>query len=276
MTEQGIFTTSQDKFLKRWRPQKDATGRYQLIPDNEVNLEAPCHSMLCSGGWIFCGLWDGSIKAFSLEGANATLIGHTKRCTAILQHSGVLISGSADRDVRLWQMDPATKAFSCSHTLNESMPGAINTLLVLGENLWIGGASGIAMCNLTSLKVTKILPPVKSCVSFLEFQGHVIAAYGDGCLRIFDVEGTMKSELASMPAGPILRIAGLESGPRVICGHSYGQVTSVLLQPQFEPKAQFQAFVDTSIESVMATGHDGLFLLGSKKGSLQLWQRFVP
>lgn len=275
MTEQGIFTASQDKTLKRWKPQKDATGRYQLIPDQEVPMSESVFSMYCSGGWIFCGLWDGSIKAFSVEGANSTLLGHTKRVTAIIQHQGVLISGAMDRDVRLWQMDPGTKAFNCTHTLNESLPGAINCLHALGENLWVGGMSGIAMCSLTTLKVTKLLPPVKSVVSFLEFQGHVIAAYADGGLRIFDGDGSMKSEMANLAGGPIHRIAGLDSGPRVLCGHSHGQVTSISL-PEFAFKAQFQAFMDTSIDSVMCAGQDGLFLLGSKTGNLQLWQRLGP
>ena len=32
-------------------------------------------------------------------------------------------SGSYDGEVRLWQMDPATKQFKCTHTLEESLPG---------------------------------------------------------------------------------------------------------------------------------------------------------
>jgi len=275
MTEQGIYTASQDKTLKRWKPQKDASGRFQLTPDLEVPLQESCFSMYCAGGWIFCGLWDGTVKAFSQEGANSVLRGHTKRVTAITQHQGVLITGSADRDVRLWQMDPGSKAFNCTHTLNESIPGAVNCLCVLGDNIWIGGMNGLALCSLTALKVTKLLPPTKSVTSFLEFQGHVIAAYQDGSLRIFDAEGTMKSEMPILAAGPVVRIAGLESGPRLLCGHSHGQVSIVNL-PDFTFKTQFQAYADTSIESVMCAGHDGIFLVGSKTGSLQLWQRYVP
>jgi len=275
MTEQGIYTASQDKTLKRWKPQKDANGRYQLTSDLEVPLEESCFSMYCAGGWIFCGLWNGTVKAFSQDGANTVLRGHTKRVTAVTQHQGVMITGSADRDVRLWQMDAGTKTFNCTHTLNESMPGAISALHVLGDNIWIGGMSGIAMCSLTTLKVTKLLPPVKPVSSFLEFQGHVVAAYSDGSLRVFDAEGGMKSEMQALAAGPILKIAGLDSGPRLLCAHSCGQVSTILL-PNFEFKLQFQAFVDTSIESLYCPGQEGLFLLGSKTGNLHLWQRFTP
>jgi len=275
MTEQGIYTASQDKTLKRWKPSQDSTGRYQLTKDLEVPLDDSCYSMYCMSGWIFCGLWNGTIKAFSQEGGNFVMTGHTKRVTAIKEHSGVLITGGADREVRLWQPDQGTKTFKCTHTISESMPGSIHCLHVLGGNLWIGGMSGIAMCNLTDLKVTKLLPPVKPVNSFLEFQGHVIAAYGDASLRIFDAEGTMKSEMQNIAAGPIQRIAGLDRGPRVLCGHSYGQVTTIVL-PDFIFKTQFQAFLDTSIESVLCPGDQGLFLLGSKTGSLQLWQRVQP
>jgi WD40 repeat protein len=231
--------------------------------------------MYCGGGWIFCGLWDGSIKAFSQDNVNTELRGHAKRVQAIIQHQGIIISGGADREVRLWQMDPNTKVFNCSHTLTDSMPGAINALYVLGDNLWVGGMSGIAMCSLSTLKVTKLLPPVKQVTSFLEFQGHVVAGYGDGTLRVFDAEGTMKSEMPALGAGTITSIAGLDSGPRLLCGHAHGQVSTIIL-PDFAFKLQFQAMLETSVESVMCPGQDGLFLLGSKNGNLQLWQRMGP
>lgn len=274
MTEQGIYTASQDKSLKRWKPQKDATGRYQLTQELNVPLDDGCFSMYCAGGWIFCGLWSGNVKAFSQDGVNTDLRGHTKRVTAIIQHQGILITGSVGKDVRLWAMDVNTKVFTCSHTLTESMPGPINCLQILGGNLWVGGMSGIAVVDLASLKVTKLLPPTRSVTSFLEFQGHVVAAYGDGGLRVFDAEGTMKSEMPNLAAGSIQAIGGLESGPRLLCGHAHGQVSTITL-PDFNFKTQFQAMLDTSIESLMCAGQDGLFLLGCKKGNLQLWQRMA-
>lgn len=274
MTEQGIYTASQDKSLKRWKPQKDASGRYQLLQELNVPLDDGCFSMYCAGGWIFCGLWSGTVKAFSQDGVNTDLRGHTKRVTAITQHQGILITGSAGRDVRLWVMDPNTKVFNCTHTLTESMPGSINCLHILGGNLWAGGMSGIAVIDLVSLKVTKLLPPTRSVTSFLEFQGHVVAAYGDGSLRVFDAEGSMKSEMPSLAGGSIQAIGGLESGPRLLCGHGHGQVSTITL-PDFNFKTQFQAMLDTSIDSLMCAGQDGLFLLGCKKGNLQLWQRMA-
>jgi len=275
MTEEGIYTVSQDKSLKRWKPERaDANGPYQLKAELTVELGCACFCLLCNGGWLFCGLWDGSIKAFSKDGANTVLKGHTKRVTALLIHANVLISGGADREVRLWQFNESNKTFACSHTLKESMPGPISCMRVLGEHLFIGGLSGVAMCNLTSLAVTKLLPPMKSVSQFLEFMGCVIVAYAEGALRIFDAEGTMKSEMKTMAAGPIVSIGGLESGPMLLCGHAHGQVSTISL-PGFEFRTQFQAIVNDSIESLFCPGDSGLFLLGSKHGALQLWQRIA-
>merc|ERR1712130_848418 len=100
------------------------------------------------------------------------------------------------------------------------------------------------MCNLSSLKVTKLLPPVKPVSKFLEFQGHIIAAYADGTLRVFDGDGNQKSEVPALAAGPIASIGGLEAGPRFLCGHLHGQVSSIVL-PDFVFKTQFQAFNET-------------------------------
>jgi hypothetical protein len=93
MTEQGIYTASHDNFLKRWKPQQDASGRFQMVNDLQVDLGEACFSMYCAGGWIFCGLFDGTVKAFSQDGANSVLRGHAKRVTSIIQHQGVLITG---------------------------------------------------------------------------------------------------------------------------------------------------------------------------------------
>jgi len=272
MTEQGIYTGSQDKSLKRWKPTKEADGRFTLTPELTVPLPDSCFCLLFNGGWFFCGLWSGNIQAFSQDGIEVSLKGHTRRVTSLLVHQNVLISGSADKEVRLWQMDPGTKTFNCTHTLTDSMPGPISKMHVLGTSLFVGGMNGIAVVNLENLTVTKLLPPTKSVADMLEFQGHVIVGYAEGSLRIFDAQGELKTETKPLAAGPILSLAGLESGPRVLCGHSRGQVSSITL-PNFEFRLHFQALDGWKVESIHCAGHDGIFLLGSQDGTLQLWQR---
>lgn len=273
MTEQGIYTASMDKSLKRWKPTKSQAGNFELVPELTVQLPDACSSLLYNGGWLFCGLLSGQIRAYSQDGAEMTLEGHTRRVTAMKIHQSILISGSADREVRLWQMDPAIKAFKCTHTLKDGMPGAITRLHILGDKLWVGGYNGVAMCNLTSLTVTKPVQTTKPVADFLEFQGHLIVAYTDGSIVIFTADGARQSEM-KLAAGPILAIAGLDSGPHLLCGHSRGQVSTITL-PDFKFKTQFQAFEGTKVESLCCAGHDGIFLVGAQNGALQLWQRVV-
>merc|ERR1719468_692420 len=100
---------SRDRSLKRWKPAKDANGRFQLCAEVMIPLLDSCFSLLSNSGWLFCGLWTGQIQAFSQDGAETQLKGHTKRVTSMVIHQSVLISASADREVRLWQMDPNSK-----------------------------------------------------------------------------------------------------------------------------------------------------------------------
>lgn len=272
MADMGIYTGSTDKSLKRWKPVRGSDGRFELQPDITVPLSDSCYSLLHHSGWIFCGLWNGNIQAFSQDGTEVMIKGHWKKVTSLLIHQNILISGSVDREVKLWQMDPGTKSFTCSHTLSDDMPGPISKLLVLGGNLLIAGMSGISVMNLEKLQVTKKLMPTQPIADMLEFQDHVIVAYVEGAIRIFDADGNLKSETKPLAAGQMCSLAGLESGPRLLCGHASGQVSSIVL-PNFEFRLHFQALDSCKIESIHCAGHDGIFLLGSSDGTLQLWQR---
>merc|ERR1711920_1148392 len=171
-------------------------------------------------------------------------------------------------------MDQNNKAFNCTHTLTDSMPGPISKLKVLNGSLFVGGMNGIAVVNLANLSVTKLLPPTKAVCDMLEFQGHLIVAYSDGCLRIFDVDGNVKSETKPMAAGPLVSIAGLESGPRLLCGHSHGQVSTIEL-PSFTYRLHFQALDGHKVESILCAGHDGIFGGGSAHRSLPGHRSFI-
>jgi len=251
---------------------KAAFVRFQMQEEIIINLPDNCFSLLYSAGWLFCGLWDGSLRAYHQDGTEASLNGHSRRVTAIITHQNVLITGAMDHEVRLWQMDPNTKKFTCTHTLSESMPGAIVKLKVIGEHLFVGGTNGVAMVNLAKLEVTKLLPPTKPVADFLEFQGHLIVAYQEGNMKVLDGAGECKTDMKPLAAGPILAIGGLEHGPRVLVGHAKGQV-SIINLPSFDFKTQFQAIVNSKVNCVMCAGHDGIFMLGFQDGTVQLWQR---
>lgn len=273
MTEDFIYTASRDKLLKRWKPQRNAaTNRFELIPDLEVPLGEVCWSLVMAGEWIFCGLGDGRIRSYSKAGGEATLTGHGKRVSCLLVHQHVLLSGGSDAAVRCWQMDPATQVFASTHVLEHGIPGAVSCMCVLNGHLWVGGMSGLSLVDLATLQVTLQLAPKKFVSSLLQFEGHMIAVYADGSVCIFDPAGAQKHSQPPMPAGPVICMAGLESGPRLLCGHAKGQISSITL-PMFTLKMYWHALERVKVQSICSAGHDGIFMVGAENGNLQLWQR---
>lgn len=272
MAEDCIYTASRDKLLKRWKPQRSAANRFELKPDIEVPLGEVAWCLHNAGEWIFCGLGNGRIRAYSKAGRELNLEGHTKRVSCLLTHQHVLLSGGADGTVRCWQMNPESQTFACTHTIGEGISGNVNCLAVLSECLWVGGTSGVSIIELATLKVVAQLQPKKFVAGLLHFQGHMITAYSDGAICIFDAAGKQTHSQPALPAGPILCLAGLESGPRLLCGHNKGQVSSITL-PMMQLKKCYQTFDRCKVVSMCTAGHDGIFLVGAESGTIQLWQR---
>eukprot|EP00747_Dinoflagellata_sp_TGD_P167827 gnl/TRDRNA2_/TRDRNA2_193013_c0_seq1.p1 gnl/TRDRNA2_/TRDRNA2_193013_c0~~gnl/TRDRNA2_/TRDRNA2_193013_c0_seq1.p1 ORF type:complete len:445 (+),score=74.23 gnl/TRDRNA2_/TRDRNA2_193013_c0_seq1:106-1335(+) len=272
ITADCVYSASRDKMLKRWKVQKNAQGRFELVPEIEIPLGEQCWSMLYVGEWLFCGLGDGSIRGYKKDGNQQTGRNHTKRVTALLVHEAVLISGSSDGAIGLWQMGADGNSFSCTHSITEGITGSCTCLAVLQGHLWCGGTSGIAIVELTSLKVVKQLPPKKFVASFVTYEGHLIVSYADGSLVVFDAGGNVKHTQQALPAGPVLAMCGLEVGPRLLLGHAKGQVSSIGL-PMFEFKRWWQALEKCKVQTLCAVGSDGIFIVGAENGNLQVWQR---
>lgn len=275
MSEDCIYTASRDKLLKRWRATKAATGRFELVADLEVPLGDVCWCLIAAGEWIFCGLGDGSIRCFAKSGRDLTLRGHTKRVACLLTHQHVMLSGASDGSIRCWQFDASTQNFNCTHSITEGVGGAVASLSVLSDKLWVGSSSGVSVVDLATLKVLAQLGPKKFVSGMLQFEGHLIVVYVDGATFIFDAAGVQKLQQAPLPAGPVLCIAGLDSGPRVLCGHAKGQLSSITL-PAFQLKHYWQALERCKVQTVSSAGHDGIFVVGAENGNLQLWQRVEP
>jgi len=272
MAADCIYTASRDKTLKRWKVVKASSGKFELAVELEVPLGDVCWCLISAGDWLFCGLGDGTIKGFMKSGTETMLQGHTKRVGCLLQHQHVLLSGASDGSIRCWQMNVHTQTFECTHSISEGISGAVTSLAVLGEGLWVGGTSGVALVELATLKVVKHLEPRKFVSGLLQFEGHMIVVYADGSMCIFDGLGAMKHKQPALPAGAVLCIAGLESGPRVLCGHAKGQVSSISL-PSFVLKKYWHALEKCKVQTLCCAGHDGIYVLGAENGTLQLWQR---
>lgn len=272
MMEDSIYTGSRDRSLKRWKPVRNSKGRFEMKNDLEVPLSAPIWSLISVGEWLFCGLGTGEIKAFSKSGGEMKLEGHSKRVACMLVHEHVLMTAGADGCVRCWQMDPQRQVFACTHTITDDISGGIACMAVLNERLWVGTSSGVSVIELSTLKVVGQLNPKKSVAGLLQFEGHMIVIYSDGGVVIFNSNGERTHEQAPLKAGPVTAMGGLESGPRLLCGHAKGQVSTITL-PMFNLKHYWQCVGRCKVTAMCCAGHDGIFLIGSENGNLQLWQR---
>mmetsp|Transcript_78616 Transcript_78616/g.163401 ORF Transcript_78616/g.163401 Transcript_78616/m.163401 type:complete len:383 (-) Transcript_78616:121-1269(-) len=272
MAEDAVYTASRDKILKRWKPQLNPQGKFELKPDVEVPLGEIAWCLLSVGEWIFSGLADGRIRGYSKSGREINLEGHTKKVTTLLLHEQVLVSGSADNTLRFWQYDPNAQTFVCTHSLTQGIPGGVTCLAVLAQGLWVGGTAGVALVELATLTVVLQVQPKRPVSGMLKFTDHMIVAYSEGSVKIFTALGVETHSQNPLPAGHILCLAGLDSGPRVLCGHIKGQVSSITL-PLFQLKQSWQTFARCKVQSICCTGHDGIFLVGAENGDLQLWQR---
>jgi len=272
MAEEFIYTASRDKLLKRWKPQRNAQGRFEMMADIEVPLGEIPWCLISAGEWIFCGLGNGKIRGYSKAGREINLEGHTKRVSCLLTHEHVLISGSTDGNVRFWQLDPGSQTFVCTHTISEGISGSINCLSILDQGLWVGGTSGVSLVELATLKVALQVQPKKFVAGLLQFTGHMIVVYSDGSVCIYNALGQQTHSQPPLPAGPVMCVVGLDSGPRVLCGHAKGQVSSITL-PMFQLKKCWQALERCKVQCLCCAGHDGIFLVGAENGTLQLWQR---
>lgn len=273
MAEDAVYSAARDKLLKKWTPVKSG-NKWELKLDKEISLPDTCWSMIYYGIWLFCGLGDGRIRAFSKDGRDVTLDGHKSRCAALLIHEQVLLSGGSDGTVKCWQAAPESPAaFTCTHSINTGIPDAVTTMSVLNGALWVAGSSGVTLVDLQNLRPGKDLNPRKFAIGLLQFLGHMIVAYADGSLIVFNSMGEETRVEPPMRAGPIMCLAGLEVGPRLLIGHSKGQMSSVVLQPDFGLKLHWQAFEKAKVQCLTCPGSDGLFLVGAENGTIQLWQR---
>jgi len=222
---------------------------------------------------LLCGLQDGRIFAFMKDGQRVTLQGHGKRVSAMLLHQNVLITGSHDGSVKLWQPNPPN-GFACSHTLTDGIPGNVTCMEVLGDHLMVGGNAGMCAINLQTLQCVKKMGSKQegAVCDFLMYLGHLIVGFTDGSVKVLDTGGAEKHSAPPMPTGQMRCLAGLECGPRLLVGHQKGQLTSISL-PDMNPKAAWRATERCDIECIRGTSFDGIFLLGLQNGDLQLWQR---
>eukprot|EP00930_Biecheleria_cincta_P004279 TRINITY_DN105182_c0_g1_i1.p1 TRINITY_DN105182_c0_g1~~TRINITY_DN105182_c0_g1_i1.p1 ORF type:complete len:579 (+),score=118.84 TRINITY_DN105182_c0_g1_i1:25-1737(+) len=270
---EAVYTASRDKVLRRWKPQQNSAGLFELMSDLEVPLSGACWTMLHLGEWIVCGLDDGRIQAFSKSGSDVKLEKHSKGVSAMLVHQEVLVTGGAEGAIHCWKEEKSTGSFVNTHSVESLIKMQVRCMAVACGRLWVGGSRGVVCLDLETLSRAELIPPEKKVAGILEFQGHIIAMYSDGSSYVFDAAGKTKHSQGPLAAGPVLCVAGLETGPRVLCGHINGKISALAL-PSFELQTSWQAAqFKCQVRCLESARQNGLFILGAENGDLQVWQR---
>merc|ERR1719265_62198 len=106
MVDDKVYTAGRDGALLMWRGQRGSQG-FELAQDgNPIVLSSNAGSILYepTSKWLFLGCWRGEIQAFCKDPVrDCSLTGHKRSVTCLAVHSNVVISGSMDATVRLWQ-----------------------------------------------------------------------------------------------------------------------------------------------------------------------------
>lgn len=248
--------------------------------ENEVSFSAGVSALLfhAASKWFFCGLLDGLIKAYRQDPvAEANLQGHTGAVAALLLHEDVLLSGSEDCSVCACKYDAACGAFQCATTVASTV-GPVFALHVdmTSAGLWVGGHQGISCVSLQTMQSSGSIASPAQVVALLPYESCVIAAYGDGVVKVFDAGG--KEQFSHGPVGEhttntavtIMRhpVAGKML---LLCGQELGYITAYDL-PEFRPRGTFSTGYQGDVTAIVDMGADGLFFTCSFSGDVILWR----
>jgi hypothetical protein len=195
-------------------------GEFRLPTGQWVACVAPHGS-----NWVCAGWQDGSIRVWSRStlGAQTTFIGHTSCVRALLSVGEMLISGSDDCCIRVWDMKwVVTARGRCMRVLRDHTDG-VTCLAVSGRRLVSGSSDG-------TVRVWMIEGPASQwrCERMLYehesgYQITSLAVWGD--------------RLASGSAETTILVWDLESGAheQALVGHTgsvTGSVTAIVISGQ--------------------------------------------
>jgi len=276
MVGDKIYTAGRDKQLMGWRGAPTAGG-LELVQDGAPVVMPSDIKTMCAeptSKWLFCGMWRGDIHAFCQDCLEDRLVGHTRFVSSIAVHSGVVISGSNDSTVRLWTPNGG-RFQACGQPMNNPS-GAVTSVKVVNDSLWVGGQTGITCFDLTTLQAKGTLLAPAPVTGLLEYGGYVIAAFRNGDVKIYDGAGQegyhhpARGEHNTNYAVEIMEHPVTKKAI-LLCGQQFGFVTAYDL-PDFHPRGSFVARHNSDITAVLDAKVDGMFLTSGFGGDVTIWQ----
>lgn len=280
MVDDQIYTGGRDGVLFAWRGQQGASGDFQLVQDSRVQMSSSVSSIFYepSSRWLFCGLWDGSIHAFCKEPQMQEILkgGHRRSITSLIVHSGVVVSGSHEGIVRLWTRNEQMRQFQMHGNPLTNPSGPVSALRVVGDGLWVGGQTGITCFDLNTLQPRGTLQSAHAVTGMVELDGHMIATYANGDIKIFDAAGGEKyvhlsrgehttNTSVAMMTHPI------ENKKMLLCGQRYGYTTAYDL-PDFRPRGSWCCKNGSDIRGIVDVQSAGMFVTAGSHSDVFVWK----
>jgi len=289
-SQSSFVSASSDSHFIIWEAKEG--GPNGIMIENKDTIECKsgggCSSLHLfkideNNSMLFCGMQNGQIKCYHSNGKQMCLSGHERTVTCLTVHltpvgQPVLISASEDANIRLWVYNDSAGCFNNTHTLNGQC-GAVLSIQVLGVLLWIGGDDGISILNLEKLEFHKEKinrDQGAFCGPFLHYKQHIIAAFRDGSVIVYDSDGghVFRKEQQGSHKSNIASALVFHEGIKdhlMLCGYRDGWVTAYDL-PNFEARGSFVGVEGSDVTCILDLGVDGMFAVGGKQGDITLWQ----
>lgn len=280
MVDDKVYTGGKDGCLFVWQGRPGAGGDFQLVQDNQPIVMPSSICSLCydpSSKWLFCGLWDGNIQAYCKDPpAEERLMGHRRSVSSIIVHSGVVVSGSNDGTIRLWTRNQQARRFQMHGQAMNNPSGPVNAVRILGDGLWAGGMTGITCFDLNTLQPRGTIPSQHPVASLLELDGHMLATYRNGDVKIFDAAGNEKYLHPSRGEhtsnqGACIMTHPLDGKPMLLCGQQLGYVTAYDL-PDFRPRGSWACKHNSDVRAILDVKAGGLFLTAGGHSDVMVWK----
>jgi len=280
IVDDRIYSGGRDNQLFVWRLAQSPGGGMELVQDAPpLDLCSPVTSMYYdqASKWLFCGLWNGDVMAYCKNPVQEVrLAGHRRSVNSITVHSSVVISGSHDGQIRLWTRSSPTGGFACHGKPLDNPTGAITSVRVLGDGLWVAAQNGISSFDLATLQPRGMIPALSQVTGLAECQGYMIATFRSGDLKIYDTVG---NETFNFPArgehrsntAVELMMHPIANKPMILCGQQFGYVTAYDI-PDFRPRGSFVCDQGSDVKAILDLKHQGMFLTAGFHGDIILWQ----
>lgn len=279
-----VYTGGRDGQLFVWRGVPGPGGGFELVQDAApIDLGSSVMSMCydATSRWLFCGLWDGEIQAYCKDPmVQDRLPGHRLSVTALIVHSGVLVSASHDATVQCWTLNPQNGRYHPHGQPLQNPTGAITQTCIVDGSLWVAGQNGITCFDLASLQAKGTIPSTHQVTGLVDCQGFMVAAMRNGDLKVYDTLGNEKFNLPSRGEHTSnialdIMMHPKENKPMILCGQQQGYVTAYDL-PDFRPRGSFVCKQNSDIKAILDLKSGGLFMTGGAHGDIMVWQWTTP